>query len=77
MWQRISRPDVLIYLDVSYPVSHQRRCLDWTEQEFEEQHFRLRYALEHADFYIHTDQLAPDEVLAQVLGFLGRWTRDH
>ncbi len=71
MWQRISHPDVLIYLDVSYPVSRQRRCLDWTEQEYQEQHFRLRHALEHADFYLHTDPLQPEEVAAQVLEFLG------
>jgi len=67
MWQRISRPDVLIYLDVSFPVSQKRRKMDWNQQEHQEQIHRLRHARKHAHIYINTDPLTPSQVLDQVL----------
>jgi hypothetical protein len=70
MWQRVADPLVLIYLDVSYVVSMQRRPQNMTEVEFAEQTNRLRHAREHADLYLHTDDLTPAEVLEQVLAFL-------
>lgn len=70
MWQRITNPDLLIFLDVSYPETMRRRRLNWNMDEYLEQHHRLRHAREHADFYLFTDPLKPDEVLAQVLAFL-------
>jgi cytidylate kinase len=70
MWSRITHPDLLIYLDVSYPVSQQRRNMDWTEQEFEEQIRRLKDAREKADFYLNTDNLSVEQVLEEVLAFL-------
>ena len=70
MWQRLADPKVLIYLDVSYPVSMQRRLLDLNSQEFAEQQERLRNAREHADLYLVTDSLTPEEVLEQVLRFI-------
>lgn len=71
MWQRLTRPDVLIYLNVSYPQTLERRQLNWTEQEYQEQVFRLRHARQHADFSINTDRLSAREVLEQVLSLLG------
>lgn len=70
MWQRLTRPDVLIYLDVSYPQTLLRRRLNWSEAEYQEQVHRLRHAREHADLYIHTDALTPQQVLQAVLEFL-------
>ena len=70
MWKVIANPDVLIYLDVTYPVSMRRKKLDWTEDEYLEQQRRLTHARAHADFYLMTDPLTPDEVLDQVLKFL-------
>ena len=70
MWQKLTHPDVLIFLNASYPVTCQRRNLDWTEDDYQEQLFRLRHAREHADLYILTDQLTPQEVLAQVLNLV-------
>jgi len=72
MWQRLSKPDVLIYLDASYPVSQRRRKMNWNEQEHREQEHRLRHAREHAQLYIQTDALTPDQVLKQVLLFLAQ-----
>ena len=70
MWRRLTNPDVLIYLHVSYPLTIQRRMLDWTGAEYEEQLHRLRDARENADLYIDTDDLKPEEVLKQSISFL-------
>jgi deoxyadenosine/deoxycytidine kinase len=70
MWQRITDPDVLVFLDASYEVTLKRRGLDWREQDWAEQQRRLGHAREHADLYIATDLLAPGEVLARVLAFV-------
>jgi len=70
MWQRISRPDWLIYLDVSYPVTLRRKNLQWSEAEYKEQLRRLSHARTHAHLYIHTDHLTPREVTEKVLAFL-------
>ena len=67
MWQKIVNPLVLIYLDVSYEVSIQRRLLNLTTAEFDEQKKRLRHAYQNADIYIFTDPLSPEEVFAEVL----------
>lgn len=71
MWQRLTQPDLLIYLDVSYPLTAERRKLDWTYQEYSEQIFRLRHAWELADLVIFTDALTPEEVLGCVVTFIG------
>ena len=70
MWQRLADPDILVYLDVSYPLTIQRRKLDWTINEYSEEIHRLRHARKHAHLYINTDELSPEEVLARVLAFL-------
>lgn len=70
MWKRITNPDVLIFLQVSYAVSQERRPMNWTEADYAEQQRRLSHAREHADLYIDTDNLGIKEVLAQVLDFL-------
>ena len=74
MWLRLTNPNLLIYLDVSYPVSLQRRLLNWTVGEYEDQLQRLRHARENADYYIFTDSLSISEVLGQVLAFLNKKT---
>lgn len=70
MWKRLTNPDILIYLDVSYPLTIQRRKMDWTKTEYQEQLQRLRHARLYADLYIPTDHLTPQEVLDRVLSFL-------
>jgi hypothetical protein len=72
MWQRISHPAWLVFLDVSYHISLERKNLDWTLGEYQEQQRRLAHAREHADFYLMTDGLTPDEVADQVMNFLSR-----
>jgi deoxyadenosine/deoxycytidine kinase len=70
MWQRITRPDVLIYLDVSYEEAQRRRPQACSAADYAEQVHRLRHAREHADLVLDTDYLTPDEVEVQVLAFL-------
>jgi cytidylate kinase len=70
MWQIISRPDLLIYLGASFPISTKRRRLDWQEKEYQNQLHRLSHAREHAHLIIDTDDLTPEEVLQKALDFL-------
>ena len=70
MWQIITKPDILIYLNASFQTSTVRRKLNWTEGDFAEQLHRLRHAREHASLLIHTDELTADQVLTQALNFL-------
>jgi deoxyadenosine/deoxycytidine kinase len=62
MWRKIANPDFLVYLEVSYPVTIKRKRFNWSEDEFQEQLYRLRDAREHADIRINTDKLTPDEI---------------
>lgn len=70
MWRRLTNPDILIYLDVSFPLTIQRRNLDWTLDEYTEQLHRLDHAREHADLYVNTSTLSPSEVLERVVDFI-------
>jgi hypothetical protein len=74
MWQRIYPPDVLLYLDVSVEAAWQRghTGMGWDQKYLDEQHRRLRHARAHCNFYLPTDGLSEEEVLARVLGYLGR-----
>jgi ABC-type cobalamin/Fe3+-siderophores transport system ATPase subunit len=67
MWQRITNPDVLIFLECSYENSTSRRKLNWLPADHEEQLRRLSHAREHADIVIDTNQITSEEVLAQTL----------
>lgn len=70
MWQRIGKPDILIYLDVSYEQSMKRRPLNMSAHEFEEQNQRLVHARQYAECYLDTTTLTPQEVFVYVEGFL-------
>ncbi len=70
MWQKITKPDILIYLNASFPVSTRRRRLNWQEKDYEEQLLRLSHARQHANLLIDTDHLTPRQVLQKVLDYL-------
>ncbi|HEX9972960.1 MAG TPA: hypothetical protein VGD14_12895 [bacterium] len=67
MWKRITDPQILIFLDVTYPVTLLRKKLDWTLKEYQEQRRRLAHARQHADLVIETDPYTPAEILLKVL----------
>jgi len=70
MWQRLVKPDILIYLQASYPITLQRKSFTWTENEYQKQEYRLRHAFKHADLHINTDDLSPQEIQKIVKQFL-------
>jgi deoxyadenosine/deoxycytidine kinase len=70
MWQYITNPDVLIFLDCSYENSTSRRKLNWLPADHEEQQRRLSHAREHAHIIIDTNLLNAGEVLARTLDYL-------
>ena len=70
MWKRLTNPDILIYLDVTYENTIQRRKLDWTNEEYTEQLRRLVHARQHADLFLDTNSLTLAEVLDAVLSFI-------
>ena len=71
MWRRLSKPDILIYLDLSYEEARTRRPhIDGGPQRLQEQHRRLAHARQHCDFYLDTSGLTPHQVQETVLDFL-------
>ncbi|MDY7076612.1 MAG: hypothetical protein SXV54_06760 [Chloroflexota bacterium] len=70
MWQRITQPDLLVYLDVFWEVACRRRPTDARAEWWDEQAHRLRHARQHADLYVDTNKLTPQGVLDRTLAFL-------
>ncbi len=70
MWERLTHPDILIYLEVAFQLTMDRRHLDWTYAEYAEQLHRLRHARQHAHLTIDTSTLTTDQVLARALSYL-------
>lgn len=57
MWRRMTNPDILIYLDVSYENTLKRKVLNWSQEEYFEQVHRIRNAAENAQIRIDTNAL--------------------
>lgn len=70
MWQIITKPVVLIYLNVSFQISTDRTKLNWQEKDYNEQLHRLSHAREHANIIIETDDISTEDVLQKALTFL-------
>ena len=70
MWLRITNPDLLVYLDVSYTNTLIRRNLTWTQREYEIELDRLTNARENAQLYIDTNNLTPEQVLELILKYI-------
>ena len=71
MWQRISRPDVLVYLDADYETIMARRpTFSFSPVDLAEQNRRLAHARQHCHLYVNTSALTPAEVQEQCLAFL-------
>ena len=77
MWQRISRPDVLVYLDVNYETIMARRPgLNFSPADLEEQSRRLAHARDHCHLYLDTSEMAPAEIQERCLQYLERFVVD-
>ncbi len=71
MWQRVSKPDILIYLDVDYEHARQRRPHhDGGLERYQNQNRILAHAREHCHFYLNTNGLSPKEVQEKTFTFL-------
>lgn len=70
MWQRITRPNLLIYLDVSRETAERRLERELPMDWWEEMTTRLAHARAHADLIVETDGLTPEEVAERVAEFL-------
>ena len=70
MWERLTSPDILIFLDVSFEESMKRRKQNWTLADYQEQHHRLRHARQRANLYLDTTGLSPEEVLTRSLEYI-------
>ena len=70
MWQIITQPSILIYLNVSFRISTARTKLNWREKDYTEQLHRLSHAREHAHIIIETDTMTIEDVLQKALTFL-------
>ncbi len=70
MWQKITNPDLLIFLNASFETCTQRRKLNWVEADYLEQLHRLSHARQHANLNVETDTLTPNEVLERALIFV-------
>ena len=71
MWKSISKPDILIYLDVEYDVL----MIRWPNAQFQpadllEQNRRLAHARANCDLYLDTNRLDREEVRERALAFL-------
>ncbi|MBA4385573.1 MAG: hypothetical protein C0410_12615 [Anaerolinea sp.] len=73
MWQRLTNPDVLIYLSASYETTIARRKLNWTMREYQIQLDRLIHAREQAHILIETDQLSTHEVVQTAIELIDRF----
>jgi len=67
MWRRMTNPDILIYLDVSYENTIKRKLLNWTREEYFEQVYRIRNAAENAQIHIDTNALDAVQLVEQTI----------
>ncbi len=71
MWQKITKPDILIFLDVGFENTVARRPKNpGTPQRHQEQQRRLAHARQHCDLYLDTNNLSPDQIKDRALNFL-------
>ncbi len=70
MWQRLTAPRVLVFLDVSWAEARRRKNLRLSRADFAEQQRRLAHARAHADLVLFTDGLTPQQTAARIEAFL-------
>jgi deoxyadenosine/deoxycytidine kinase len=67
MWQLLTKPDILIYVDASYKSCTERKELTWSQKDYEQQVERLAHAREHADIFLDTEGIDAQEALERAL----------
>ncbi len=77
MWQRLTNPDILIFLKISYEKTLERKKLNWTRIEYETQLKRLQHAFQHADIIIDTESLDPRQLMERVTSEINNLINDQ
>lgn len=71
MWQRFTRPDVLVYLDAAnHELRRRRPGASLTDDFLARERRRLAHARAHAHLRVDTTHLTPDEVADLVWAWL-------
>ena len=73
MWQKLTKPTILVYLDVSYQPGTRRKQLNWTQKEFDEQIIKMHDAYESA-IRERDDKLAQSMTVEEFTEWVGEWT---
>jgi hypothetical protein len=66
LWQR-KNPDFLVCISCTLASAQERREIYWEQGRLDDQWQRLAHAREHCDFYLPTDGLFIEQVLAKVM----------
>ena len=69
LWQ-LSEPDLLLFLDADRATIGARRGYEWPAALDEAQQARLAHARAHADLYLDSGPLTPDEVAERAAAFI-------
>lgn len=71
MWRRLTRPDLLVYLDASYDtIRAHRPGIRWGQRYLRELRRRLSHARRHADLVVCVDQRSELETVEEIESFL-------
>jgi deoxyadenosine/deoxycytidine kinase len=70
MWQKVTHPDLLIFLDASLETICSRLDVNWEPEYIARQYRRLEHARAHADLFVDTNPLSREQVLDRSLQFL-------
>lgn len=72
MWQVITNPDILIYLEASFQACTKRKGFNWKEGEYQEQLKRLQHAHQNCQILIDTTELDRQAVVQAVVEQLNK-----
>jgi ABC-type cobalamin/Fe3+-siderophores transport system ATPase subunit len=67
MWQLLTQPEVLIYVDAGFASCTERKKLNWSRSDYERQIERLAHARQHCDIYLNSDGIDAQQALKHVL----------
>ena len=67
MWEILTKPDVLIYVDASFESCTERKQLNWAMKDYERQIERLTHARQHCDIFLDTEGISAQEALERAL----------
>jgi guanylate kinase len=67
MWEILTKPDILIFVDASFESCTERKQLNWAVKDYERQKERLTHARQHCDIYLDTEGISAEEALEHAL----------